>query len=121
MTEYDLGWHDELERADWFEDSIRAFFGHPKMTGVVSWRLWNETIDDQYHEMVQGPDTSNLKVRRRRRSSSSSSSSSNSSGGSSSNSRSGVVEVVVAEAIVVLMVIISRSRCGGSGGCHIGH
>ena len=63
MTEYDLGWHDELERADWFEDSIRAFFGHPKMTGVVSWRMWNETEDDQYHEMVQGPDTSHLKVR----------------------------------------------------------
>jgi len=110
MTEYDIGWHDELERADWFEDSIRAFFGHPKMTGVVSWRLWNETIDDQYHELVQGSDASNVKVRSSSSSSSSSSrrrrrrrrrrSSSSSSSSCSSNSSSGVEEVVVATAIL---------------------
>ena len=80
MTEFDIGWLDELERADWFEDSIRAFFGHPKMTGVVSWRMWDETVRDHHHEMVQGPNTSHIKVR-----SSGSGSSNNSSSGRTSS------------------------------------
>ena len=62
MTEYDLGWHDELERADWFEDSIRAFFGHPRLSGVVLWGFWNQTMETRDHELVSGPDQSRLTV-----------------------------------------------------------
>ena len=63
MTEFDLEWPNELERADWFEDTIRAFFGHPQLNGVILWRFWNETDKDQNQELVQGPDSSNIAVR----------------------------------------------------------
>ena len=63
MTEFDIGWPDDLERADWFEDSIRAFFGHPKMRGVILWDFWNQTMKEQDHELVSGPDQSHLTVR----------------------------------------------------------
>ena len=54
MTEFDLGWPDVLERADWFEDAIRAFFGHPKMKGVILWDFWNETMKEPDHDLVRG-------------------------------------------------------------------
>ena len=63
MTEFDIGWPDEVERADWFEDSIRAFFGHHKLSGVILWGFWNESMKDQDHELVTGPDQSHLTVR----------------------------------------------------------
>ncbi|XP_076465389.1 uncharacterized protein LOC143297101 [Babylonia areolata] len=53
MTEFDLGWPDKIERADWFEDAIRAFYGHPAMSGVILWDFWNETIAAD-HELVEG-------------------------------------------------------------------
>ena len=62
MTEFDIGWPDDLERADWLEDAIRAFFGHPKMRGVILWDFWNQTMNFQDHELVSGPDQSHLTV-----------------------------------------------------------
>ena len=63
MTEFDLGWPDDVERADWFEDAIRAFFAHPKLGGVILWGFWNQSMKYQDHELVSGPDQSHLTVR----------------------------------------------------------
>lgn len=41
MTEFDLGWPDEVVRADWLEDAIRAFFAHPGLSGVILWDIWD--------------------------------------------------------------------------------
>ncbi|KAL8616645.1 hypothetical protein ACOMHN_031627 [Nucella lapillus] len=54
MTEFDLGWPDRIQRADWFEDSIRAFFGHPAMHGVILWDFWNQTMKYPDKELVRG-------------------------------------------------------------------
>jgi hypothetical protein len=43
MSAFDLAWPDERERADWYEDCIRAFFSHPKMTGVFVYDYNNAT------------------------------------------------------------------------------
>lgn len=61
MTEFDIGWPHVVERADWLEDSIRAFFGHPAMTGVILWGFWNESMRDPHHELLVGPTNNNLK------------------------------------------------------------
>ena len=63
MTEFDLGWPDDVERADWFEDAIRAFFAHHKLGGVILWGFWNQSMKYQDHELVSGPDQSHLTVR----------------------------------------------------------
>ena len=63
MTEFDIGWPDVVERADWFEDAVRAFFGHPKMTGMILWGFHNDSMKDPDHELVTGPNAYNLTVR----------------------------------------------------------
>ena len=63
MTEFDIGWPDKVQRADWFEDAIRAFFGHPKMRGMILWGFWDGAMRDSDHELVTGPDSYNLTVR----------------------------------------------------------
>ncbi|XP_076444047.1 uncharacterized protein LOC143282327 [Babylonia areolata] len=60
MTEFDLGWPDMLQRADWFEDAIRAFFGHPAMHGVILWDFWNHTMRYPHKELVRGPNRDNV-------------------------------------------------------------
>ncbi|XP_076444368.1 uncharacterized protein LOC143282564 [Babylonia areolata] len=62
MTEFDIGWHDEVERADWLEDSIRAFFGHPALKGVILWGFWNGSMRYPDHELVTGPSANNLTI-----------------------------------------------------------
>ncbi|XP_076444115.1 uncharacterized protein LOC143282381 [Babylonia areolata] len=62
MTEFDLGWHDALERADWFEDAIRAFFAHPTLHGVILWDLWNHTMRYQNKGLVVGVTDDDLEI-----------------------------------------------------------
>ena len=62
MTEFDIGWPDDLVRADWLEDCMRAFFGHPAMKGVILWGFWGEAMADPDHELVEGPDMNNIQV-----------------------------------------------------------
>ena len=69
MTEYDIGWDNLIERADIYEDNIRAFFAHPALIGVLNWYLWDKvpTTQDPDHFLVTGgtdeTDPNNLEVR----------------------------------------------------------
>ena len=65
MTEFDIGWEDAVERADWFEDAVWTFFGHPKMKGMILWVVWNFDPKQDHHELVTGPDSNSLTVRKR--------------------------------------------------------
>ncbi|KAK7115790.1 uncharacterized protein [Littorina saxatilis] len=62
MTEFDIGWPDIAVRADWLEDSIRAFFGHPGLKGVIMWGFWNGSMRDPDHELVLGPNPNELTI-----------------------------------------------------------
>ncbi|XP_025078468.1 uncharacterized protein LOC112554711 [Pomacea canaliculata] len=56
MTEFDLGWHDDVVRADWLEDAIRAFFAHPGLSGLIFWDIWDDK--QRFHDkgLISGPD-----------------------------------------------------------------
>ena len=67
MTEWDLGWNNVIERADIYEDNIRAFFAHPALLGVLNWYMWEGVQENQVdlefaHYLVEGPDRDNLTV-----------------------------------------------------------
>ena len=62
MTEFDIGWEDPLVRADWFEDAIRCFFGHPNLLGVSLWHFWNDSQPNPDHELVTGPNANEITV-----------------------------------------------------------
>ncbi|XP_070213102.1 uncharacterized protein [Littorina saxatilis] len=56
LTEFDIGWRDDVVRADWFEDAMRAYFAHPGLSGVILWGFWKDwqTYQDKY--LVYGKD-----------------------------------------------------------------
>lgn len=56
MTEFDLGWDDDEERADWFEDAFRAFFAHKDLQGVILWGIWKDTQRYQNKYLIYGED-----------------------------------------------------------------
>lgn len=55
MTEFDIPWPDVVERADWLEDAYRAFFGHPKLSGVLMWDFWDVLSSEPNKELFTGP------------------------------------------------------------------
>ena len=54
VTEFDLGHDDDVERADWFEDTLRAFFAHPVLKGVILWGFWNIRQRNKNKYLVYG-------------------------------------------------------------------
>ncbi|KAK7444111.1 hypothetical protein BaRGS_00040427, partial [Batillaria attramentaria] len=56
MSEFDIPLHDEITRADWFEDTIRAMFAHPGLSGIILWGFWNERQCYPNQYLVYGPD-----------------------------------------------------------------
>nr|KAG5703688.1 hypothetical protein BaRGS_022977 [Batillaria attramentaria] len=54
MTEFDLGWDDDLERADWYEDTIRAFFAHPGLSGDYEVIVRNRGVPVQVETFFLG-------------------------------------------------------------------
>nr|KAG5685295.1 hypothetical protein BaRGS_010213 [Batillaria attramentaria] len=54
MTEFDVAWEDDEERADWFEDAIRAFFAHPDLSGIILWDFWDLSMREPFKHLVSG-------------------------------------------------------------------
>nr|KAG5703689.1 hypothetical protein BaRGS_022978 [Batillaria attramentaria] len=55
MTEFDVGWPEVVQRADWLEDAIRALFAHPKLSGVILWGFLDvDMFLQSNHALVSG-------------------------------------------------------------------
>ena len=55
VTEFDLGHDDDVIRADWFEDTMRGFFAHPVLRGIILWGFWNNRMRYENKYLAYGP------------------------------------------------------------------
>jgi endo-1,4-beta-xylanase len=56
ITEFDVGWDDDVVRADWFEDAVRAYFAHPGLSGLILWGFWRERQRYKNEYLIYGED-----------------------------------------------------------------
>ena len=42
MTELDVQAQDENRRADFYENALRSFYGHPAVEGILFWGFWDQ-------------------------------------------------------------------------------
>ena len=56
-TELDVQVEDEDVRADWYEQALRALYGHPAIEGILFWGFWGDIQSGgQNAALVTGPD-----------------------------------------------------------------
>eukprot|EP00916_Digyalum_oweni_P025784 GHVL01042459.1.p1 GENE.GHVL01042459.1~~GHVL01042459.1.p1 ORF type:complete len:571 (+),score=13.98 GHVL01042459.1:38-1750(+) len=56
-TELDVQNDDENVRADWYEQALRALYGHPAIEGILFWGFWGDIQSGgQRAGLVTGPD-----------------------------------------------------------------
>ena len=42
VTELDVQAQDENRRADFYENALRSFYGHPAVEGILFWGFWDQ-------------------------------------------------------------------------------